>query len=819
MLKLLTCARGHFWESPDEPTPERAIPCPECGAPADTLPLLDLAPAETPLPPPVVPLALELFNEAGTPNVAGFEITEDLGRSVTGVRLYRARQHVINRDVLLEVVVAREDVSQHAWGSLRGQASALGKLSHPNIVQIHDVGERDRQLFYNATELVDGPTLAQKVADKPLPFPQVVRLMEMLARAVDHAHAKGVLHRNLRPACVLLQPVAVARDSPARDDPAGPICLLHSGFFIPKLVGFGLARRPVEGDAIDSELFGPDTGYLSPEQAWGRSKDLGPHTDVYGLGGILYFLLTGRPPFRGPALSDIIDAIQTADLVPPSALRRVPADLEAICRRCLTRHPRRRYASAGELADDLARVARNLPIKGSPVGGAARLGRFVRRRPAVTTFVVLALASFLASVIAYAAGSKQVGDVKEQLDKADYYLRTARNEVTLLQTQKRQLEQLKELVGYRATLDSVRLELDRKQPVEARALLERCREADRGFEWHYLMARTNSTGEAELSTFSADVVALAVGPGGKYLATAEKGQPAFFGGPPKGIVRLWHVPLRRESFSWTDLPGPVHALAFSPDGLRLAVAGGNSGDSAGELRVYSLEEGPTRGSLVTSRSIFNNRLTDVAYTRDGSQIILAGGNGQLYAVYSANGQFARNEFGQPVWAASPFTHVAVAPDGTIASTTEGGEPRLYRANASMPMQMQGVPPGVPGMPGMPPGIGNKVQALALGPNGLLAVARSDRTIRIQSLEQYGTMPEDLTGLPQAARLVFSADGKRLAALFDDGSVRVWGLAGASAVPLLELSGPGKVGLAFTASGRALIAAGPRKVVIWGTVED
>src|SRR5207244_567835 len=108
-----------------------------------------------------------------------------------------------------------------------------------------------------------------------------------------------------------------------------------------------------EGEAIDADLFGDEIGYLSPEQVWGRAKDLGPTTDVYGLGGILYYLLAGRPPYRGPSVPETFDAIQTAPLRSPSSARRVPADLEAICRKALTRSPRRRYASAAEMADDL----------------------------------------------------------------------------------------------------------------------------------------------------------------------------------------------------------------------------------------------------------------------------------------------------------------------------------------------------------------------------------------------------------------------------------------------------------------------------------
>src|SRR5262249_47344222 len=130
-----------------------------------------------------------------------------------------------------------------------------------NIVAMHDAGERDRQLFYNAVEHVDGPTLAQKVADRPLPFGQVLRLMELLARAVEHSSERGVLHRHLEPANVLLQ-AAAAPGKGWEEGMAGAACMLHTGCYIPRITGFGLARRPVEGDPLDADLYA-DAGFLA----------------------------------------------------------------------------------------------------------------------------------------------------------------------------------------------------------------------------------------------------------------------------------------------------------------------------------------------------------------------------------------------------------------------------------------------------------------------------------------------------------------------------------------------------------------------------
>jgi tetratricopeptide (TPR) repeat protein len=291
-----------------------------------------------------------------------------LGRGGMGV-VYRARHLKLNRPVALKMILAGAYASPPDRARFQREAEAVAALRHPNLVQVYDSGEAGGRPYFTM-EFVEGGTLAEKVAGTPLSARPAADLVAALARAVQAAHANGVVHRDLKPANVLLTADGT-----------------------PKVTDFGLARY-VEGGP-ELTLSGTRVGtpsYMAPEQALGRSRAIGPATDVYALGAILYELLTGRPPFKGESAAETERQVIANDPVPPSRLNaKVPRDLETICLKCLHKEPHRRYASAQALADDLDRFLRGDAITARPEGRWWRLIRLVRRRPVVSTALAAGL--------------------------------------------------------------------------------------------------------------------------------------------------------------------------------------------------------------------------------------------------------------------------------------------------------------------------------------------------------------------------------------------------------------------------------------------
>ena len=273
------------------------------------------------------------------PQVVGYEILEVLGHGGMGV-VYKARQLGLNRLVALKMVLAGVNASPQDLARFRAEAEAVAQLQHPNIVQIYEIGEQNGCPFL-ALEYVGGGSLAAQLDGTPVAPRQAAELVLALARAVQHAHEVGIVHRDLKPANVLLQPDGT-----------------------PKITDFGLAKRS-ESDHARTEtgtILGSPS-YMAPEQAAGRTHDIGPATDIYALGVILYELLTGRPPFKGASLLETIEQVRENDPAPPRFLQpKTPRDLEAICLKCLEKQPRRRYAAATDLAGDLRAFLHDEPI-------------------------------------------------------------------------------------------------------------------------------------------------------------------------------------------------------------------------------------------------------------------------------------------------------------------------------------------------------------------------------------------------------------------------------------------------------------------------
>jgi tetratricopeptide (TPR) repeat protein len=352
--------------------------------------------------------ARESADPGGMPEVAGYELHDELGRGGMGI-VYRARHVRLGRVVALKLIRAGAVAEPKELARFRAEAEAQARLQHPNIVPVYEVGDAGGRPYF-ALEFLEGGSLDGRLAGVPYPPRQAAALAETLARAIQHAHARNLVHRDLKPANILL-----------------------TGDGIPKITDFGLAKQLElngAGPTQSGELLGTPS-YMAPEQTEGRPDAIGPAVDVYALGVILYELLTGRPPFTGVTPLDTLVQVRSSEPLPPSRVQpKVPRDLEAVCLKCLEKERHRRYGTAQALADDLARFVRGEATHARPVAGWERGLKWARRRPALAALLsvsALGAATLLAVVLAYNARlAGALAATNEQRGFAEDHLRLAR---------------------------------------------------------------------------------------------------------------------------------------------------------------------------------------------------------------------------------------------------------------------------------------------------------------------------------------------------------------------------------------------------------
>ncbi len=305
-----------------------------------------------------------------------YELLDEIARGGMGV-VYKARQAKLDRIVAVKMILAGQLASPADVARFHSEAQAAAKLDHSGIVPIHEVGEHEGQHYFSMG-YVAGQSLLERLATGPLPPRTAAELLRMVALAVQYAHEQGIIHRDLKPSNILL-------------DVEGK----------PRVTDFGLAKR-LGGDSeltATGQILGTPS-YMPPEQAAGAATEIGPASDVYSLGAILYATLTGRPPFQAASPVDTLTQVRFADPASPRLLNpAVTKDLETICLKCLEKEPRSRYARAAELAEDLRRFLHDEPIVARPVGAVERAARWMRKQKRSVFVGALAAAAAVVFVL------------------------------------------------------------------------------------------------------------------------------------------------------------------------------------------------------------------------------------------------------------------------------------------------------------------------------------------------------------------------------------------------------------------------------------
>jgi WD40 repeat protein/tetratricopeptide (TPR) repeat protein/tRNA A-37 threonylcarbamoyl transferase component Bud32 len=706
-------------------------------------------------PPDLAPAAT-----AGPAAVAGYEIRGELGRGGMGV-VYQARQTKLNRRVALKMILSGGHAGEADLVRFRTEAEAIARLQHPNIVQIYEVGEQNG-LPYFSLEFCGGGSLEKKLAGTPLPPREAAALVETLARAMHAAHEQGVIHRDLKPANVLL-----ARDGTL------------------KITDFGLAKKLDEASQTGTGAVMGTPSYMAPEQAGGRSQQIGPLCDVYALGAILYECLTGRPPFKAATSLDTILQVISDEPVPPRQLQpRTPRDLETICLKCLRKDPKKRYASAKALAGDLRRFQAGEPIKARPVGRLERAAKWVRRNPAAATLVATLLVGTAVATLLAIWARQKTAEALEQKGRADEQVGVAKANARLANDR-----------AYTSNLRLVQRAWEENQIDLVHELLEGQRpektggEDLRNFEWHYWWRASHSelhtipahTGVSGVTSVVNDV---AFSPDGRRLASC--------GGYKPGEVKVWDTVTGEVVLTLRGHADSVEGVAFSPDGRRLASSGGKLAPKQGEVKVWDAVTGKEMLTLGGHTGLVRS----AAFSPDGRRLASASEDGTVKVWDTATGQEERT-----LRVSNIVRRVAFSPDGRRLAAVGMTTVKVWDAVTGQEERTVGGP------------LVALVMDARFHPDGrCLAFGAALEGGNISGVKVWDAATgQVLLTLKEhsspVTRVIFSPDGRRLASASDDGTVRVRDAAtGQEYVTLHGDLGGGRA-LAFSPDGRRLASGG------------
>jgi WD40 repeat protein/serine/threonine protein kinase len=763
-----------------------------------------------------------------------YELLEEIARGGMGV-VYKARQVRLNRIVAIKMILAGQLASRDDVQRFYAEAEAAANLQHPHIVAIHEVGELDGQHYFSM-DFVEGKSLSALVRDGPMPIETAARYVQAIAEAIQYAHQHGILHRDLKPSNVLLDE-----------------------FEQPRVTDFGLAKR-IEGG---SELTASGTvvgtpSYMPPEQAAAERGAIGPASDVYSLGAVLYELVTGRPPFQAAtSLDTLLQVLDTEPVSPRLLNRKVDRDLETICLKCLQKDPRQRYPSAQALADDLKRHALNQPILARPVGQFGRLWRWCRRNPAVagllTTIAILLIAVAIASILTATRerSLRTAADVAKreaQLNADESRHRLVRQYVA----NGVRLMDKKDLLGSLPWFVEA-LELEKDDPTREEihryriaAVIAQCpkpvnvwfhtapvldadfspdgRRVITASADHTAEVWDTDTGKPTSSTIRHEgrIVRASFNPDGTCVVTASD----------DGTAQIWDCGTGQRRGPPLKHNGPVRHAAFSPDGQSVVTA---SADKT--VRVWNA----ATGDPLTPPLEHSYPVNHVAFSHDGRWLVTASGEiklghfvigeGRLWEVSSAsqigsplphdaNVNFAcfnldatrvvttGDDHVAKVWdtatgkPAMPtlrhidvVNHVAFSPDDrALVTACDDGTARVWDAKTGEQLAP-------------PLRHTGRLRSVSFSPDGRrLATASYDGTAHVWDVFTGEPVIDRLQHTGPVTHVQFSPDGSRLITACGDGSARLWDLAAAELVPKSIRHGARVEFVAFSRDGRRVVTA-------------